>query len=363
MEQRPLSNCLTRDIIEAYRSLKADHASMLETPSRPTLSNPPLDDSLLTAHAQFISALQKEKDPKMLTEIARLEVEAVLRLFPAEKSKNTRLALAAWLSYILALQDAVDAMTGQDAHPDNVRHDLSEAWKIFDGRRDCNLESDLGAFPSIEQPVNSLTHLSKALRKHLRGLLSARVIPVTFRHIRDVLVGFAEESLFRETKTWDIDHYLSIRTKTIGLRPWFAILMISDTSVPMSEADALMENLKTWVTFAIGLQNDIIGLERDLESKETMNFITVLRNQANYASANFLTRVVDAYDKETRTAIIYHNEAFRWATVCFDSISTYGSTTDKSQASKVYHLLSTHKNWALEFAGSIENKYHPSSSA
>ena len=350
MEQQPLSNCFTTDTIEVYGSPKVHYASMLETPYCPTLSNPPLDIGLLTAHTQFLSALrEEEKDPGVLTEIARLELGTVLKLFPAEKSENTRLALAAWLSYNLVLNDAVEKMTGQDARPDDVRHDLSEAWKLFDGRYDCNPESGEGASPSIKQSANNVSCLSDALKKHLRGLLSARAIPVTFRHIRDVLLGFVEESLFRETETWDIDHYLSIHTKTIGLRPWFAMLMISDASIPMSEADALMANLKTWVTFAIGLQNDIIGLERDLERGQTMNFITVLRNQATGASANFLALGIDAYDKEAYTAIQYHNEAFRWATGCFNSISRCGSRTDRSQASKIYHLLSTHKNWAVKF--------------
>jgi hypothetical protein len=358
MAQPPFNTYGTAGPFIPYQIHQFDAAGMLETPNFPAPGSVPLDRGLLAAHVRFASALRERDNSSLRKSLAQVEFETVMRLFPAEESKGTRLALAAWLSYKLALQDAVESMT-RKGPPARVRHDLSEAWKLFDERQDVSLKNGRGATSHIDQSSNHICHLSNLLQKHLRSLLSAQVVLVTFRHVRDMLMGLVEESLFRETQTWDIDNYLSIRTRTVGIRPWFAMLMIPDASVPMSEADALMTTLKTWVISAIGLQIDIIGLARGLERQETMNFIIVLRNQVSCARVSPDPGVI-SYEKEIQTAIRYQNEAFHWAAGCFDSISRYGSRMEKCQAGKVFHLLSTHKTWAVE-VGQYE-KSQPSDS-
>ncbi|RAH42166.1 terpene synthase family protein [Aspergillus brunneoviolaceus CBS 621.78] len=67
---------------------------------------------------------------------------------------------------------------------------------------------------------------------------------------------------------------MAVRTKTIGIGPFMtmAIWGILGRKIEHKELNALMDKIK----HVVGLQNDLIGLEKDIRSGECMNSVLIL---------------------------------------------------------------------------------------
>lgn len=312
----------------------------LEVPPCPTYRSIDISEDIVSDHGRFLLSLStsgEESSAEILSR-AQLEMEAITKMFPNKISGRTLLGMAAWLSYNFTMDDIVEGMPGHQA-----RQALVEIFGVFYAAIDPGEETIWG-----DSATNKLSRASWCLRRRLEACVPELAIPAVFRQIRLVLLAHTEESHLRTIHPQSLDDYLSVRFRTIGVSPWFSMLGVPDTAVPSTEPEIAMANLKDLVSKAVSLQNDIVGLERDLENGESMNFVLIYQKQFQRPTASFPATSLEHYRDGIYTAVDQHNIISRQAEVSYRKLSEVGSSEDKIQAQTLYFLIATHFDWASD---------------
>ena len=118
--------------------------------------------------------------------------------------------------------------------------------------------------------------LARALVNHCTRYLSPPTAHAFLRAASNVLRAHIDEVRFLEGRIQnDLPTYMSVRSRTIALDPFFEVLKREYLPAEW-QFDTAWENLQLEVGCAAGLQNDLIGLGRDLENGEQLNAVIVL---------------------------------------------------------------------------------------
>lgn len=117
--------------------------------------------------------------------------------------------------------------------------------------------------------------MTTAFEAHCRALLSEGGRTIFYQAVKSVLEAHMEECRFVEGgDITDIFTYMGIRRRTIALGPFFEL--IKSEYLPREVfSHPAWEPLQTQVSTAAGLQNDLVGLERDMEKGETLNAVLI----------------------------------------------------------------------------------------
>ncbi|KAH9841326.1 terpenoid synthase [Teratosphaeria destructans] len=102
------------------------------------------------------------------------------------------------------------------------------------------------------------------------------------------------ETTFGATGEVDERTYLATRARTVGLGPFFVLV----EAVVGGDGGRVEEEVKMQVAVAVALQNDVLGLSRDLEMGEGRNFVVVCSRGAGRGLAWGVEK-----------AVVVHNEA------------------------------------------------------
>lgn len=145
------------------------------------------------------------------------------------------------------------------------------------------------------------------LLDHCTGHLSRKSSEVFFQAVCEVLEAHIEEIYFLQGGyVGSLAAYMSIRSRTISLNPFFEVIK----SEYLSEADwkfnDAWKNLQNEVSRVAGLQNDLIGLVRDIEEGEQLNAVMVLmqgvpainKSSKTYPDPDVLSRCVAMVNAE-----------------------------------------------------------------
>lgn len=117
--------------------------------------------------------------------------------------------------------------------------------------------------------------MTGAFEAHCSQFLTERSRPIFYEAVWSVLEAHVEECRFVEGGAiTDVPAYMQIRRRTIGLNPFFELIK-SEYLRLETFSDPAWEPLQTHVSAAAGLQNDLIGLERDVERGEVMNAVLI----------------------------------------------------------------------------------------
>jgi hypothetical protein len=92
--------------------------------------------------------------------------------------------------------------------------------------------------------------------------------------VSKVFAGMMAETLFRDSPLANLDSYMKIRTRTIGMAPF--LVLADESAASAAEVSEELKELKECFSETIGLQNELIGLDKDLKVEETMNVVVVL---------------------------------------------------------------------------------------
>ncbi|KAI0592596.1 hypothetical protein TUN199_05176 [Pyrenophora tritici-repentis] len=256
------------------------------------------------------------------------------------------------------------------------------------------INSDPGAFSNIVSQVRMMGHdlakndhvkalaLASSFIRQCQVVLSPRALPKVFTEVVNVLEALKEESAYLDRKVLpSIEDYLRLRVRTIGLTPFFAILANISDGVEAQEAKEfragnnsdgkhLHDNRSTtsssgdtssfWtsplhkrfsdcIQRTVGLQNDIVGLDKDIEKGEKMNLAVLLVEQQNETTEN-----LEAIHRARATAVLMHNTEMqnvirRWA----DIKAANHSHVVQVYAQSLVAFTRTHFTWA-----SHANRYH-----
>ncbi|KAL6168774.1 hypothetical protein ACJQWK_05146 [Exserohilum turcicum] len=241
--------------------------------------------------------------------------------------------------------------------------------------------------PTINDDVVESRHakviaLASNFIRQCQAVISPETLPKVFAEVINVVEALRDESAYRESNVLpSIEAYLRLRVRTIGLSPFFAILadtlvgieahqakefktgnndeekdlhddgMTSSTgsSNPGFWTSPLHKRLCDCIKITVGLQNDIVGLAKDMEKGERMNLAVLLVEQQNES-----TQSLEAIQAALSTAVFMHNTEMQnvirhWADI---------KTADYSPAVQVYaHSLMaftrTHLTWATQ-----TDRYH-----
>ncbi|KAJ5165067.1 uncharacterized protein N7500_006897 [Penicillium coprophilum] len=220
---------------------------------------------VLMAHGSFRIAMQtwtpkQNEDP---LEQAVGEVKAISLFFPDVRSKHLRICMAAWLGVLCTVDDLLEAMRPHEAE-DAI---LATIATLQDSERDNKIVCEVS-------PKANVCSLMSLFQKHCCRYLSDAAAKDFFREICTVFCGFMQEIDFQQGYLKrDMENYMEIRTRTIGVAPFFSLIRCD--LFPADYYSDSISAIQKAVNIAVGLQNDLVGLEKDLEEKEPMNAVFV----------------------------------------------------------------------------------------
>ncbi|CAH0004481.1 unnamed protein product, partial [Clonostachys byssicola] len=234
--------------------------------------------AVLREHIDFkASLLPGDVEKNCFAQSCRAEVDAIYIFFPGALSEKVRICFAAWLAFACAMDDIVETLPsdlGQAA--------IRDCIEIVQGRP-ADVSNDTQGHVGDARTQ----HLTRTLHQHITRHLRQETCEVFFREVCGVMCAHIDEFLFLDGKIpQDLDTYMSIRSRTISLSPFFEV--IKREYFPTSwRSTTTWDRLQEAVCSAAGLQNDLVGLERDIKNGEQMNAVIVLmRSQAETGSTD-----------------------------------------------------------------------------
>ncbi|AEO55684.1 NAD(P)-binding-like protein [Thermothelomyces thermophilus ATCC 42464] len=321
------------------------------------------------AHAAFKSALQPEAaldDSFFKTCVA--EVNVIKLFFPDITSEAVLIVFTAWLAFACAMDDVIETLDLGDRELV-----LWDSIQLLIPTPDTSLQRSESLAPEAKD--KRVQALARALLDHCTRYLSPKSADAFFNAVCRVLEAHAAEVGFLQGRNNDsFAEYLSVRSRTIALSPFFEVIKAEYLAEPDWDFNDAWLGLQDEVSRAAGLQNDLIGLLRDIEDGEQLNAVVILMRgfrgyDANRLDRNILARCVSMVAAE-------HNAS---AARCFERMTELHRAAQNSPGSSVErvekvarHIImmcETHLRWCssskryrLEIAVD-ENYTSPSSSA
>ncbi|KAJ8130739.1 hypothetical protein O1611_g2891 [Lasiodiplodia mahajangana] len=261
----------------------------------PTLSSL----QVLQVHTEFKKKLQPNlaQDEAFYKRCAA-EVNVINLFFPDIEAKAIRICFVAWLVFAIAMDDILETLPPRDCEAalmDSIQIVLS----LPEPKRDEAV---------MDTRIQGLTrvlyrHYTQWLSQETARAFSEAVCKVFRAHINEV--RFLQGQIPNDLPT-----YMRIRERTIALNPFFEVIK-SEFLSEDNRLDAIWDELETEVCRAAGLQNDLIGLERDLENGEPLNAVIVLmasnsspvQEQGEELFARYIEQVTADHNQSTARAM------------------------------------------------------------
>ncbi|KAF4768811.1 hypothetical protein N7455_008731 [Penicillium solitum] len=230
--------------------------------------NPAPPSAVIYSHANFKASIQPEKagDTKDFYERCFAEAAAINLFFPDVRSERIRICMTAWLAANCAADDILEAMP-----PAAATFALKETILKLQGKK-LNVS-----------PTNKVASILCFFQEYCIQQLD--LCKSTARELSDdicdMCYGLLDELLFRQgILPNNLETYLQFRGRTMGIHPFFTLIRTLHEPVEEEYLTGL-RNLQKGVGLILGLQNDLVGLEKDRRNGETMNAVLVsLKEQA-----------------------------------------------------------------------------------
>ena len=129
----------------------------------------------------------------------------------------------------------------------------------------------------IEQPGSTefvIHHIVKHFARYSHTLLPATTYIPFIYDINEIFDFMVVEMDFRETSPTTVESYMTIRRVTISISPFFTLL---EGSLSMVSTSSSLARLKQLLQEVCGLQNDLIGLDKDIQADWPLNVVMILR--------------------------------------------------------------------------------------
>ncbi|KAJ5555674.1 hypothetical protein N7535_008108 [Penicillium sp. DV-2018c] len=224
--------------------------------------------AVIHSHANFKASILPEKagDTKDFYDRCFAEAAAINLFFPDIRSEGIRICMTAWLAANCAGDDILEAMP-----PDAAIIALEETVMALQRSK-----------PNVS-PTNKVASILCLFHEYcVQQLnLSESTAKELGNDICDMCEGLREELLFRQGILPNtLGTYLQFRGRTMGIRPFFTLIRTLHQPISEKYHSDLLE-LQDRVSLVLGLQNDLVGLEKDRRNGESMNAVLVsLKEQA-----------------------------------------------------------------------------------
>jgi Terpene synthase family 2, C-terminal metal binding len=274
---------------------------------------------------------------------AAAEIKAIEATFPGLTDPDIILSMAAWLYFLCALDDVIEEMSPEAAQR-ALFESISIISKELPERKETPIVETNRAEPLLHCQAQSvhISDLALASRarsltvsflQRIQSLLPTQVCSGIYEAVSRVLSAMVAEADFKTAKNTDIDRYLSIRAGSIGVAPFFYFLQHQhghDGPWP-SNLTKLQESIGS----IVGMQNDLIGLEKDIQDQYWMNFVLV-----SAESTGGLGRSI-------RLASSTHNYWVQEAVKHWSDIIDRGTAPEKAMATEMLAFAERHLRWAM----------------
>ncbi|KAK4149485.1 hypothetical protein C8A00DRAFT_46906 [Chaetomidium leptoderma] len=261
---------------------------------------------VVLAHAAFKAAMRPDLPPDdAFFKTCAAEVNVISLFFPDVKTDTIRIAFAAWLAFACVMDDILESLD------DGVRElALGETIEVLKCAPASPPQRVEGTAPTAND--KRVQVLARVLFDHVTRYLPEKSAQAFFEAVRGVLGAHVEEIHFYQGRHADsFPKYMSIRCRTIALNPFF-------------------ENLQNEVSRVAGLQNDLIGLVRDLEDGEQLNGVMVLMRGCRGYNKDQLDH--DILSRCVAMANAEHNQS---ASRCFEYMAQLHRAAEASGCSEI----------------------------
>ncbi|KAF4306633.1 hypothetical protein GTA08_BOTSDO05894 [Botryosphaeria dothidea] len=262
-----------------------------------------------------------------LVKASAKEVGIVRNAFPHVSSPEAMLAMAAWFSVLLIVDDLVESMGVGDA-----REALTVSIKILRG-------SCLAASEEPNKPIVKVFHVIRSLWTRIHYLLDQDLAQAMLKDIRACLEGQLAELQYRNTPCTSLAEYACIRRHSIGAMPFLTLTCLELSREIPNRQEKLLRHIKDIVVSIVFLQNDLVGLEKDLKEEATMNaFMVRSRSRATSPIPTL---------QDIRELAHQHNTMVSEALfICRSSCGFEDSEGYRLAVASVVSFISTHLTWA-----------------
>ncbi|KAK4550837.1 hypothetical protein LTR36_000417 [Oleoguttula mirabilis] len=279
------------------------------------------------ADAAITTSLARKKAAK--------DIAAIRLAFPRVYDDKIVLAMATWFALLCTVDDAVEKLAVSAAELAIAQSIATLEKSMRPGKPRKPSFYDPSCFADDIQRVSAVI---KAFVSQMRGLLPERAYIAFIAAIINVLQGISAERVYRELGDIDEQTYINIRLRTVGLQPFF-VLLSHTFRVASCEASAgsLLMVLESSLALAVGLQNDILGLSKDLQLGEICNFVILDSQRSGHG-----------FDSSLGKAVRMHNAAVEEAVDSWAKLTEHcGSSCGlSSYADSILGFAATHFVWA-----------------
>ncbi|KAK1753803.1 Iridoid synthase [Echria macrotheca] len=302
--------------------------------------------SVLLSHAAFKSSLvpQAQFDDGFYEECTA-EVNTINLFFPDIESDTIRICFTAWLAFICAVDDILEKML-----PAEQESALLDCIHIINS----DISHGLSIPPStVGAKEAAIQGMARTFHSHCSRYLSVHSAQAFFRAITVVFEAHLDEIRFLAGHlSNDFTTYMGIRSRTIALSPFFEVIkseyLPHDT---FKGTTTMWDDLQHAVSCAAGLQNDLIGLARDLENGERLNAVMVLLPTLSDGDIQHTNR--DALSQAVTLVAAEHNRSVSRAFECAGQVimsSAEGLASESivavaQVARNILLLCETHLKW------------------
>ncbi|KAE9367065.1 hypothetical protein N431DRAFT_445744 [Stipitochalara longipes BDJ] len=272
-------------------------------------------------HILFRAKLQQtgQMSPEGLRKLSHTELKGVQKALPEVDSREIVLAMTAWFCTLCAVDDVVEKI------------DCDSAARVL---RLCNSKS-------LQDPTSFLVGVMQAFAAHAAYLLPGGTCMAFFNAIRGTLEGQTKELKYRSKLCSSMRTYEKIRNSSIGIMPFFILLEIYLCG-PAHQPSRKIQRLKDLVISTVVLQNDMVGLEKDLQSGELMNSVLVVSGLEGFEKEN--QRNQQTLERAVRHIGDKHNSIIGQALLTANAVR---KTSETMLANHILSFSHNHLLWAM----------------
>jgi hypothetical protein len=277
-------------------------------------------EPLITAH--FLAFQMPDKGPTVkgvewTLKLASKQIHILHKAFPTVSEGSSLLAMCAWFHLFCFFDDETEKMS-----PREGQTAIGHCVAIL--RASCRPQGSISRILHPLQKVKLHRSLWLASRRphgskvagatylftrHVTHLLSPAVYQKTVDKIIAVFTAYSGEFDVRAgIDSLSIDGYMASRTATIGLAPFWENMLdfFLRTQSPAGHFQALeitRTTLGPLIATVVGLQNDMVGLAKDLAAGDRMNYVVLLADRQFISTAQALANTIELHNTSVHDAV------------------------------------------------------------
>ncbi|CZT22268.1 uncharacterized protein RCC_08137 [Ramularia collo-cygni] len=305
---------LPKHSIPASINVDAFALHLPDTTAPVTVGNAPALDIAPLSKEHFLAFpmpkdLPAAKSYSWTIETATKEVKTLRKAFPQVYDANHLLAMCAWFHLFCFFDDVTEKMPAKEARMamKQCMHLLEVSCQTKASPR--KLTPVLGPlqrakvqyllWSSSRSPSGGLAAgVTYLFVQQAQRLLGAEALQRVARKILDIFRGYHCEISCRENiDNLTVDEYSQSRAATMGLSPFMEILRdCFFTAQETQLAEQASYALETYVTSAVGIQNDLVGLANDHTNGDQMNYILLRAERESLSIGQALVAAIELHN-------------------------------------------------------------------